>query len=392
MIIGHALDLFCGAGGASIGLERAGYDVLGVDHDPAAVVTARRNGHRCLLAEAVPPPIYAIHASHRFDLVWGSPPCQPFSTSGHGLGQDDERDELEAFVQYVCWIQPRVAILENVPALSWRKHRPYLEDQVLWLLQNDYYVDYKLLNAADFGVPQTRQRLFLIARLDEEPRWPAPSHGQVTDQMPLFKDRDSWVSVAEALGLDNNLLVNNHWERGTRPAGEPSQTVTASGFCRLVHRNNSGDSLGRSLPRDRPLDEPGYTVTHKPFRLVSNQLQGTGKPNERQDDEPAQTVTSRGDQYRFVLDHRRDFRDGRSQCRELDEPAATLGTSRHQAQFRQTEDGTVYRNLTIQEAGILQGFPADYRWPAKSTAAWKQVGNAVPPVMAELLARENRPR
>lgn len=387
----RALDLFAGAGGVSLGLDRAGYDVLGVEHWPPACDTARRNGHRTICADVGALPINGT----RFDLVWGSPPCQPYSQSGKGEGADDERDATPAWTAAVLRLRPRVAIMENVPAIL--RFDDVVETIYRDLAAAGYSVAWRVLCCADYGVPQTRRRLFLIARLDGAPRWPEPTHAEHhTPLLPLPR----WVSWSEALGLDGWLksrqtapTVGRRAARYRDPE-EPAFTVRGDGasdtIVRLEHRNNSGTGEGgREIPRHRWPDEPAVTVTHKAMRLCGNQRPGgrADRENQRSETEPSQTITSRGDVFR--LHTNRDQReDGSRQQVGGGRPAPTLTTMTNR--WKVGADGSLYRGLAPREGGILQGFPPDYRWPRLKTRAWTMIGNAVPPAMAEALARANR--
>lgn len=230
----YALCLFSGAGGDTCGVRRAGYRIATcVERDRDACATLRTNGHFVLRAD-----IAAIDWSmfDGIDLVVGGPPCQPYSVGGLGRGAADPRDGLPLFVDAVKQVQPRVFVLENVPGLGFAKHTPYLQ-QLLEELTG-YRIDQRMLNAADFGVPQARKRLFIVGRRDGAVRWPHPSH----DRLGRNGCR-SWITMARAL----------RWHR--RPKGDiawawqrPATTVVASFHPEIV----SGPGGGRgSPPRQR---------------------------------------------------------------------------------------------------------------------------------------------
>jgi DNA (cytosine-5)-methyltransferase 1 len=188
-----ALDLFCGAGGASLGLHQAGYDVFGFDNWELAVESHIANGLPAEVADLV-------HKDWSFvptpDLLWASPPCQPFSAAGKRLGQEDERDCMPHFLRAVRHLNyPPVVVMENVQGLTYKKHTAYL-GWIVWTLEYlGYAVEWKVLNAADYGVPQTRKRFILIARNDGVAiKWPDPTHSK--DGLGL----KPWVTMAEAVG------------------------------------------------------------------------------------------------------------------------------------------------------------------------------------------------
>jgi DNA-cytosine methyltransferase len=172
-----AVNLFCGAGGTTLGLEKAGYTVVGYEKWGDAVESHRMNRMECRQVDLkevdIPWPEGTI------DLVWGSPPCQPFSKANGGKqGRLDPRDCVPDYLLKVRQIMPRITIMENVSGLVGAKNVEYLAWIVTNLEQAGYKVRYKVLNAAEYGVPQLRKRFILIARLDRTPRWPVAARPQ----------------------------------------------------------------------------------------------------------------------------------------------------------------------------------------------------------------------
>jgi DNA (cytosine-5)-methyltransferase 1 len=284
----RAVDLFCGAGGASLGLERAGYTVTGFDYWSRAVDTHNLNG---LLAYEHNPALSSCDAGiPECDLLWASPPCQPFSAAGDGEGEADERDGFPWALRIIGRLLPKVVIFENVKGITFDKHSEYFGSVLLALTGLGYEWDWTVLNSADYGVPQTRERCFIVARRDGgRIVWPAPTH-TLGDSLFL----EPWVTMAEALGWGGGEYVLDY--RQTNVNGEP--------------------------------------------------------------------IT----------------------CDLTDRPSPTIGT---QSQSQWIVNETI--RLTIAELALLQGFPADYQWTGTKTDQARQVGNAVPPVMAQVLAEANRP-
>lgn len=278
----NALDLFCGAGGASLGLERAGYKVLGLDKWDIAVQT-----HRANAMPAQQRDLNDVDWSEYqpVDLVWASPPCQPFSVAGRNAGEWDARDGFPAYLRALAHLRPRLTIAENVQGLTFKKNRDYLERVVKEVEALGYTVEWKVLNCADFGLPQTRKRWFLVGRLDSLPVWPPQTHAS------------RWVPMSAALGLTTGAVVSNY--------------------------GSGGDSTRRGVRR---ANQPSATITSKAGRNLVVPL------------------------WPFAKD------------------------SVH---------------LTIEEAKVLQGFPSDFVLTGTKTAQFLQVGNAVPPLMATLLAKAN---
>jgi len=151
------LDLFAGCGGLSLGFEAAGYKTIGYEMEPNAAETYRQNlkGH-----------CQAVKLSTSFEypdaqIIIGGPPCQPFSVGGNQKGIDDARNGFPIFIDAVKKLKPKVFMFENVRGLLYT-NKWYFELVIEELQSLGYIIDYSLLNAVDYGVPQNRERLFLI--------------------------------------------------------------------------------------------------------------------------------------------------------------------------------------------------------------------------------------
>jgi len=151
------LDLFAGCGGLALGFEAAGYKTIGFEMNEAAAASYRHNlGSEC----------YAVKLEVGFDfpqadIIIGGPPCQPFSVGGHQRGMEDARDGFPIFIDAVKRLQPKVFMFENVRGLLY-SNKWYFELILEELQKLGYLVDYKLLNAVHHGVPQNRERLFVV--------------------------------------------------------------------------------------------------------------------------------------------------------------------------------------------------------------------------------------
>jgi len=151
------LDLFAGCGGLSLGFEAAGFKTIGFEMDKAAAETYNQNHDgNC----------HAIKLEVGFEypnaeIIIGGPPCQPFSVGGHQKGIEDARDGFPIFIDAVKRLQPKVFMFENVRGLLYT-NKWYFELVIDELRKLGYLIDYKLLNAVNFGVPQNRERLFVF--------------------------------------------------------------------------------------------------------------------------------------------------------------------------------------------------------------------------------------
>ncbi len=151
------LDLFAGCGGLSLGFEAAGYKTIGYEMNVAAAETYRQN----LNGDC-----HAIKLDLDFEypqaeIIVGGPPCQPFSVGGHQKGIEDARDGFPIFIDAVKKLQPKVFMFENVRGLLYT-NKWYFELVIEELRKLGYLIDFKLLNAVNYGVPQNRERLFVF--------------------------------------------------------------------------------------------------------------------------------------------------------------------------------------------------------------------------------------
>lgn len=225
-----AYDLFAGCGGLGLGLEAAGFNTVGFEMLPDACMTYRENlrgpCNQIMLhpdLDLGPPP----------DLIIGGPPCQPFSVNGHQNGNSDDRDGFPAYLSAVERYRPKLAIFENVRGMLYR-NKEYLGKIVRKLQAMGYTVeDPRILNAVQFGVPQNRERLFVVAHKGGWV-WPNP----MTAQSPY--------TAGEALAG-----LASEWS-------ESSKFLTAS-MDKYVARYERASKCVR--PRDLHLDVPSRTVT-----------------------------------------------------------------------------------------------------------------------------------
>lgn len=351
----RAASLFCGAGGACLGLRQAGYEVIaGVDFDPLALATySAAGGHAVqhMITEGAAVPPEWVEPMTGLDLLWASPPCQPWSRAGKMKGAEDERDAWPATIAAVALLKPRWFVAENVRGVE-----QHLDEYVIPALKRlGYVVGWQRLNAADYGVPQTRQRVILVAG-PERFRWPMATHGDPTTFRPLFDSRKPWRSMGEALGIEGVVgpdrgagLVARHGERN-RPTSKPTIAVRAHHGGGLVVMTAGETGEGRP----RGMWSPCATLGTK----------GTAYLLSR----PSPTVCATEAKGHTNPDRER----GRATPIQRASDANYLATGR--------------RRLTTSECAILQDFPADYPWQGGITATYRQIGNAVPPTLSRVVA------
>lgn len=337
-------------------------------------------------------------------MIWSSFPCQAFSQAGSRKGEADERNGWPWTVDAIDRFKPRWFVAENVRGLL---SMPYLQDTILPDLRKRFrHVGYWVLDAADFGVPQRRRRVFLWA--GEAPlRPPVPTHGspEQVGQVSLFRaPLLPWVSMGEALGLVGQKVLGGG--RKTQAAGiertyrditdEPSTCVTAvqvgnAGPWVLHHQRNTDANPNQERPT--PVSEPAPTIGGKGNQMLE-QLREPTAENLKWLGRPAPTVTTtevkgtRGDGMHGGPDRAFDA------LYLATRPPPTVTTADGQgvgsADSRDILQATIgRRRLTVEECAILQDFPDGYPWHAASTktARYRAIGNAVPPKLAEVVGR-----
>jgi DNA (cytosine-5)-methyltransferase 1 len=341
------LDLFCGAGGASLGMHRAGLDPIGVEKWLPAARAHAAAGFPTIVANLDSYP-WPAHLRGQVRLMWASPPCQPFSAAGDQQGENDARDGIPWWLAAVDALRPTFLVMENVRGLTFEKHEPYLHGVLVKIQELGYEFRWSVLDAADYGVPQNRDRFILIARNDGgRLAWPATTH---CEGGGLFLE--PWVTMADALGWAGDVVTNHmHGNpsadgkryRYRRKAARPSPTVD----CRALRESRLHTN------RDQREDGSRQIVSiDRPAPALSTKTVGQWVF-----DRPATTLTA-------------DPRVFGPHAGSAGEPQSSSAVP-----------------ITTEEAAILQGFPPDYPFQGNRTTKATQIGNAVPPALAEAVVR-----
>lgn len=362
------VELFAGAGGLALGLRQAGFDfLLAVDSDDHSCKTLEVNGRyhveRNVLCADVRRLEYGSLSG--VDLLSAGAPCQPFSAGGRLRGEGDSRNMFPEALRAVCDMQPRAFIIENVRGLLFSRARPYFDyivlalrnpsvsrssqqtwEQHMAVLQairpagHEYWVDWRILNAADFGLAQNRQRLVIVGlrkqgRHDPTFKWPEATH-----------TRDALIDA---------LWGEDYWD-----------------FHRVPPAIR--ESVRAQLPRKTTWPTGGRWQT---LRDVTSHL---GPPGSRPDD-PSHLYVPGARLYKGHTGSR------------LDWPGKTIKAGVHGSPGGEhilVEDDGSIRYLTVRECAVLQGFPDDYLFPSARSQAMRQIGNAVPTALAEAVGRSVR--
>lgn len=208
---------FAGGGGLHLGLEKVGFNIaVATDIEPYAEATHKRNKPnipflRSDIRKVTSQQLIDLAKGELPDLVCGGPPCQGFSTLGDKISADPRNTLFLAYARLVKDLQPSCILIENVKSLVTMYHGQY-KDYILNLFEDiGYKMYFAVLNAADYGVPQIRHRVFFFGtKLDSDFEFPLPTHGNSKDLMP-YETVGNWIMdlATKQNGVPNHILLNH---------------------------------------------------------------------------------------------------------------------------------------------------------------------------------------
>jgi len=260
----RAVELFSGGGGASQGLEAAGVEAAACfEYDDAASEVARAAGFPSRCHDVREVDWQALLDEHGpIDLIWASPPCQAFSSAGKRKGASDERNGWPWTLDVVDHLKPRWFMAENVTGLTTHSGEHcgdvdrcpgcYLHGVILPELSKRFaWVGWSVSDAADFGTPQHRRRICIVAG-PESVRWPKTTHTSPEKCLGLFDERKPWVTVREALNLDAYVVTAGVTGEG-RPTS-PTATIGSKGNAYAIgcRRGRDGGAKWEETPATEP--------------------------------------------------------------------------------------------------------------------------------------------
>jgi DNA (cytosine-5)-methyltransferase 1 len=341
-----AVSLFSGCGGLDLGLERAGFDVA----------LANDNNARCGESHTLNRPATRFYLGSvadlttkrlkkllgpdfdRIDLLAGGPPCPPYSKSRfyrkdkpRALEDPVGEVTMNGYLAVLKSIRPRAFLMENVPGLAYKVHRDALDHIVARAEKLGYTCEGKVLNAADYGVPQIRERFFLVGMRGARFAFPEPTHSKDPGVQTLFSRTKAWVPVGPVLkDLDTeaNASDDGHFAGGA--------------FHEQLRQVPPGDNyLFFTKERGHPMPLWKWRSRYWSFLLKLSP------------DMPSWTIQAR--------------------------------RSNNMGPFH-------WRNriLRIEEIRRIQTFPDEWKLAGTVEEQWRQIGNAVPPLLAEHIGRALR--
>lgn len=321
------IDLFCGAGGFSYGLEKSGHScLLGIDFDKDCIETFKKNhpystGINLDLTSISAKKVLRLIDNKRVDLIVGGPPCQGFSTVGKGNPDDKRNNLIYRFYYYVSKLKPKFFIMENVTGLLAKKNLKSFNELVSSFNKIGYHVNTKMIAACDFGVPQLRRRIFIF--------------GSLGGRIDMFPENlnPPYRTVSDAILNNFNDVHPNHVLKSTKVKNELD-------LERLKY-----------IPKGR-----GIRYKRDQEELLPNNLW-----------------------YEVDWENMYEprFRQAKLQRLDPDKPSPTVLTGKYNY-YHPFED----RFLTVYENAKLQGFPDEFVFSGSPSSMYRQVGNAVSPIIS----------
>lgn len=343
----NVIDLFCGCGGLSKGFELAGFNIVGgVDFNAPAISTFNENfknakGVCCDLLEMDESRIKDLFGDlSNIDVIIGGPPCQGFSSANrYKIEGDDPRNKLFfEFVKFVDLAKPDAIVIENVRGIV-TKDNGYAKERIYDIFETrGYHVNHCILDACDYGVPQHRLRNFFVMLKKEK-----------FDFSTLDKE-SSIISVQEAIGELYNFENED----------DSTVTITTEPKTKYQKYLRSDNSVAYNHEVRYPAEKVQERISYVPqggnWQCVPEYLWPSSRSNRHS-----------------------------SAYKRLDEkqPSVTIDTGNNHSNYFHP----LYNRIpTVREAARLQSFPDNFRFMGNRSEQYRQVGNAVPPLLAKAIA------
>ncbi len=375
------LDLFAGAGGFGLGFNLSGYSIkYSLEIDQWAVETLRKNNpktiviHKDIRALNGSSEILSAVNNENFDVIIGGPPCQGFSVANPKKDSKDPRNSLFTnFVKWVSVLRPKVFVMENVKGILSRRNLS--NEKVIDIIQNSfndlgYSADIWILNSAEYGVPQYRERVFIVGN---------SLNKQIIKPTPIFdKEKlEELISVGDAI-LDLPILNAGEGSNISNYTKDPASDYQkwARGNQNILFNHEAMKHTKRIVER-------------------FNQIQWGESPNNIPSEYHAKKRNGNGEKSKVLYNMNNRRLDPRK-------PSYTIPASFYSSFIHPYQN----RNLTAREAARIQSFPDYYRFFGKRTmvsskllqknnrldenhlSQYNQIGNAVPPLLAKFIANQ----
>ncbi|GCL41248.1 DNA cytosine methyltransferase [Dolichospermum planctonicum] len=359
-----AVDLFAGAGGMTLGFEQAGFDVLAsVEIDPIHCAIHQFNfPFWTVLCKSVEETTgeeirnSSQIANQEIDVVFGGPPCQGFSLMGKRSFDDPRNSLVFHFIRLVRELQPKFFVLENVKGMTVGKHKEFIAEIISQFSESGYQVNanYQVLNAANYGVPQNRERLFLLGSRQniEVPKYPE----KIT--FPGQKSPTVWDALQDLPVIENYPeLYQQDW---------------------IITEFSNPSNYAKKL-RNLEIAKNNYSYQRQyDHNLLTSSLRSKHSPEsmERFASTPHGKIESISRFHKL---------DPHGLCNTL-----RAGTPSNKGAFTSPRPihPFIPRCITVREAARLHSYPDWFRFHPTKWHGFRQIGNSVPPLLAQAVAEE----
>lgn len=379
------IDLFCGAGGFSKGLEMAGFECIGGIELKEVIAKTHQLNHKKSKTifgdiREIPPEKFAeIIGTQKVDVIIGGPPCPTFSTIGDAKirsvtgkpTSEDPRNQLFLeYLKYVDYFRPEIFVIENVPNFI-TKYNGKIFNTAVEIIENIgkdedgngegiYVVEkpVKVVNAVYYGVPQTRRRMMLVAHKKNGGHFEYPEATHYYDQEgEAAKGLKPCTTVEDAIG--DLPTITDNWRISEMPY---SKSKGLTDFQKIMRASGNGKTVKNNICR---------MSNDRAKKVFPHMAQGS-----KYMDLPPE--------IRQILPFREDIFQDRLKRLVLKEPSWTVIA--HIGM-----DGYMYihptenRTLSVREAARIQSFPDDFEFVGNQQETYVQVGNAVPPLLGKAI-------
>lgn len=331
----NVIDLFCGCGGLSLGFLEAGYKVMvGIDNWSDALQTYVHNHKGSITIQAdlstLPPISVEAKLKSKVDVIIGGPPCQGYSVAGKRIVEDKRNELYKSFVRMVEHFHPKAFVLENVPNIL-SIGGGIIKDAIV----NDfealgYHVVYKILTASDYGVPQNRKRSIFVGLINGEFDFDIP---KVEHQVTVSEAISDLPEFSQTDGAPYKIKPQSDYQKSMRAYSSGiynhETTIHNEKTTKIISMVPDGGNY-----KNLPAEYQGVRKVHIAWTRLNSK-----------------------------------------------KPSITIDTGhRHHFHYKYN------RVPTVRESARIQSFPDHFHFLGSKTSQYKQVGNAVPPLMAQSIA------
>lgn len=392
----NLVSLFCGAGGMDLGFKRAGFNILWAnDFDEDATITYKNNiGDHVVLGDICK--IKSEDIPDHPDVIIGGFPCQGFSIANTKRNMKDERNFLyKEMLRIINDKKPQVFVAENVKGLLSME-----KGKVIKMIKKDfenigYNVDYKILNAADYGVPQARERVIIIGnRIGVKNLYPKQTHVNMNKNqqtLNVSKNLKPYITTEQAIGFLSDVKITNNDLKvdGRIIHNHMASTNVSDKFWARKHDVNQADICdylkswrNASEWSTKKIDEHfGYKHTAGHWFRKDNNSGSIPSPEDWWELKKILKFDDKYDKQVTELEEKDIVYEQSLRITNWDRASDTITATSPEIHVNKK------RRLSARECAILQSFPDDFIFYGSLNSMYRQIGNAVPVLLAEKIAK-----